>query len=101
MDNDVKAARIVKGRLERTLLGQVARAIKIVLKPGKGRGSSTPGQAFISIRLDMEAVNALQLGIDGHTVKWSILAHSRIKLKEEHVRAVAVDKVSGKVTCKM
>ena len=38
---------------------------------------------------------SLQLGIDGHTVKWSILAHPRIKLREEHVRAVAVDKVRG------
>ena len=38
IDNDVKAARIVKGRLERTVLGQVARAIKIVLKPGGGEG---------------------------------------------------------------
>jgi hypothetical protein len=36
VDNDVKAARIVKGRLERTVLGQVARSIKIVFKPGTG-----------------------------------------------------------------
>ncbi len=56
-------------------------------------GSSHPGQAFISIRLDMQAFESLQLGVDGHSVKWSILSHPRIKLKEEHVRAVAVDKV--------
>ncbi|GAX79763.1 hypothetical protein CEUSTIGMA_g7204.t1 [Chlamydomonas eustigma] len=93
VDNDVKAARIVKGRLERTVLGQVARSIKIVFKPGPGGSSAVSGQAFISIRLDMEAVEALQLGIDGHTLKWSILSHPRIKLKEEHVRAVAIDKV--------
>jgi DNA-directed RNA polymerase III subunit RPC1 len=37
VDSDVKAARIVKGRLERTVLGQVAHNIKIVFRPG-GRG---------------------------------------------------------------
>ena len=62
VDNDVKAARIVKGRLERTVLGQVARTIKIVFKPGlHGAGGGMPGQAFISIRLDMEAIDALQV----------------------------------------
>ncbi|GLC35764.1 hypothetical protein PLESTM_000363300 [Pleodorina starrii] len=118
VDNDVKAARLVKGRLEKTTLGQVARHIKIVLKPGKGRGGggggggdpmaidgggggggaygSGPalhGEAVISIRLDMATVEALQLDIDGHTVKHSILAHPKLKLKEQHVRAVAQDKV--------
>lgn len=36
IDNDVKAARIVKGRLERTTLGQVASSIRIVFRPGGG-----------------------------------------------------------------
>lgn len=52
-------------------------------------GSAIQGQAFISIRLDIEAVDALQLDIDGHSVKFSILSHPRIKLKEQHVRALA------------
>ncbi|PNW84960.1 hypothetical protein CHLRE_03g165750v5 [Chlamydomonas reinhardtii] len=124
VDNDVKAARLVKGRLEKTTLGQVARHIKIVLKPGRvaggslagspdlspalspggpdggtgayGGGTSGPrihGEAAISIRLDMSTIEALQLDIDGHTVKYSILAHPKLKLKEQHVRAVAQDKV--------
>lgn len=40
VNSDVKAARIVKGRLEKTMLGQVARHIKLVLRPGAlgGRG---------------------------------------------------------------
>lgn len=86
MDNDVKAARMVKGRLEKTTLGQVARHIKIVLKPGRtavditggagadggsgayGGGPRLHGEAAISIRLDMATIDALQLDVDGHTV---------------------------------
>jgi hypothetical protein len=40
-----------------------------------------------------QAIESLQLDIDGYTVKWSILSHARIKLKEAHVRAVAKDMV--------
>ncbi|KXZ56345.1 hypothetical protein GPECTOR_1g305 [Gonium pectorale] len=131
VDNDVKAARLVKGRLEKTTLGQVARHIRIVLKPGRagvgaldgmetggggdgggggadggggtgaygggtgayGGGPRLHGEAVISIRLDMAAIEALQLDVDGHTVKYSILAHPKLKLKDAHVRAVAQDKV--------
>lgn len=39
VDNDVKAARIVKGRLEKTTLGQVAHHIRLVFKPGGGLGT--------------------------------------------------------------
>lgn len=51
VENDVKAARIVKGRLERTTLGQVASGIAITLRPreppwaaGKGGGASRRGR---------------------------------------------------------
>ena len=52
MDNDVKAARIVKGRLEKTSLGQVAHHIKMVLRPGKCRlGGHGPGGTPIKVVL--------------------------------------------------
>lgn len=37
VDRDVVAARLVKGRLERTTLGQVAASMGIVFKPGTGK----------------------------------------------------------------
>lgn len=37
VDRDVVAARLVKGRLERTTLGQVAASMGIVFKPGESR----------------------------------------------------------------
>ena len=95
-DQDVKTARIVKGRLERTTLGDVARQIKIVFKPApsdKGPHSYRDGQAFISIRLDMSAIEALQLEIDANSVRRNILSHPRIKLREDLVRVEARDKI--------
>ena len=45
VDNDPTVARIVKGRLEKTTLGHIAKDVKVVF---------TPGQAFISIVLDVK-----------------------------------------------
>ncbi|MEW5309629.1 MAG: hypothetical protein WDW38_001506 [Sanguina aurantia] len=89
----IRAARLVVTALEKTLLGQVARHIRVVLKPGKGSDSAMQGDAHITIRLDMQAIYEAQLDIDAHTVKWAILRHPRIKLKETMVKAVAMDKV--------
>jgi DNA-directed RNA polymerase III subunit RPC1 len=41
--------------------------------------------------LDMEAIAALQLAIDAHTVKWSILDTPKMKLKPDAIRAVSID----------
>lgn len=49
------------------------------------------GSAEIVIKLHMEAIKALQLAIDSHTVKWSILDTPKLKLKADAVRAVAAD----------
>jgi DNA-directed RNA polymerase III subunit RPC1 len=39
----------------------------------------------------MEAIAALQLAIDAHTVKWSILDTPKMKLKPDAIRAVSID----------
>ncbi|CAI9105246.1 OLC1v1004130C1 [Oldenlandia corymbosa var. corymbosa] len=72
-----KDASMAKARIEKTLLGQVAKSIKIVMS---GR------QASIVISLDMEIIRASRLSIDAYKVKESILRTPRIKLKEQHVR---------------
>lgn len=56
--------------------------------------SAVQGDAHITIRLNMESIYESQLDIDAHVVKWAILKHPRIKLKEHMVRAVAMDKVT-------
>ncbi|KAK1271858.1 DNA-directed RNA polymerase II subunit RPB1 [Acorus gramineus] len=83
-DNDVRSARIVKGHIEKTVLGQVAKSIKTILKPI---------QACVVIKLDLEQIKALHMGITVDSVRQSILSHPRIKLKDSHVLAICADKL--------
>ncbi|XP_062226032.1 DNA-directed RNA polymerase III subunit 1 isoform X1 [Phragmites australis] len=76
---DVLSARIVKGSMEKAVLGEVAAAIKIVLK------SSQPS---LVVKLDMQRIEALHMGISADSVQLSILNHPKIKLKSEHVRVI-------------
>ena len=58
-------------------IDQVASDIKIILKPS---------QANLVVKLDMQLIEALHMGISADTVQLSILNHPKIKLKSE-VRA--------------
>lgn len=71
-NKDVKAARIVKGRLEQTKLGDIAEYIEQVL---------APGQCYLSVKLDLEACEALQLNLDSGSVATSLLASKLLRLK--------------------
>ncbi|XP_059626701.1 DNA-directed RNA polymerase III subunit 1 isoform X2 [Cornus florida] len=83
-DDKPKTATMVKGRIEKTILGQVAKSIKIVL---------TARLASIVVTLDLEGIQSSQLCIDAHTVKESILRTPKIKLKEQHVKVLDVRKL--------
>lgn len=82
--NDEKAARIVKGRIEKTTLGEVAKSIKTVLRAS---------QAIISVKLDMKRIDALQLDINSDTVALAIVQTPKIKLKHVNIRIVDRDKL--------
>lgn len=83
-NNNVKTARMVKGRIERTTLGQVAKSIKIVL---------TSRLALIAVSLDMEGIQASQLSMDSNIVRESILRNRRIKLKQQHIKVLDAGKL--------
>eukprot|EP01119_Soliformovum_irregulare_P009594 TRINITY_DN2305_c0_g1_i1.p1 TRINITY_DN2305_c0_g1~~TRINITY_DN2305_c0_g1_i1.p1 ORF type:complete len:1461 (+),score=465.40 TRINITY_DN2305_c0_g1_i1:140-4384(+) len=76
ISDSLKTARIVKGRIEKTTLGQVAAYIKEVFKPST---------CYISIRLDMKIITALQLEVDTSSIKESILVSKKLKLKSKNV----------------
>ena len=81
--HDERSARIVKARVEKTTLGQVAVHIK---------ETYASDQAYLSVKLDMDAIEQLHLGIDASSVRRSILTASGLgqrsvikALKEQHV----------------
>ncbi|TFY74270.1 hypothetical protein EWM64_g9743 [Hericium alpestre] len=75
------SARIVKGRLEKTLLGDVASIIE-----------EAWGQkyTYIGVIVDMESVQKLQLELVLDDIKWAIVAAPRLKIKQESKKSVIV-----------
>ena len=65
-DRQETAARIVKGSVEKTLLGEIARKITEVY---------TPQRCYISIQLDTGVIEKLHLRIDAEVVVDAILRH--------------------------
>ena len=74
--DSLQSARIVKGRLERTALGEVSRSIRTVLGPGSPR---------VVVDLDLEAIADLQLEVTPRGVRRALLEAPKLKLKERHV----------------
>ncbi|KAK4688347.1 DNA-directed RNA polymerase III subunit RPC1, partial [Tremellales sp. Uapishka_1] len=70
------SARIVKGRIERTTLGEIASIIE---------EGWTQANAFIEIHVDTVAVQRLQLEINLDSIKQSIVLAPKLKIKESDV----------------
>lgn len=72
---NVYKARVAKGHIEKTLLQQVSRKIKY---------EKTAREAAIYVSLDMEKIREAELGINGYTVKESMVK-SKFKIKAENI----------------
>lgn len=84
--NDVKAARVVKGRVERTFLGEVAKYIKEVI-----RASSS----YIAVKIDLDTVMKVGLEIDLVQVAIRIVEHkfANLKVLPENIVLIRPDKL--------
>ena len=78
-DKDVKAARLVKGRIEKTMLGEICESISIVLRPLG---------AYLEFVLDEKAIASLQLDVTAESAKDAILDTPKLKLKDHNVVVV-------------
>jgi len=67
-DDNKIAARLVKAVIEKTTLGQISEYLKEIY---------TEKECYISVKLDMEAIEQLKLNIDAMTVRQSILSGAR------------------------
>ena len=75
-DSDIKAARMVKGRIENSTLREICRHIHVVL---------TPSAAYLEVALDEKMIRAMQLDVSPHTVRVALLSTSKLKLKPNRV----------------
>ncbi|PWN51206.1 putative RPO31-DNA-directed RNA polymerase III, 160 kd subunit [Violaceomyces palustris] len=78
-ENSETAARIVKGRIEKTFLGDIASVIE------EAWASS---YTYLGVHIDMGAIQKLQLEITLDDIKWAIVNAPKLKIKEERVMVV-------------
>ena len=88
-NDSMTSARIVKAQIEKTTLGEISHYIKEVHRSD---------MSYISIKLDMNAIQNLHLNVNAHSVRFAILsAHGTIKspalraLGEKHVMVLGPD----------
>ncbi|EAU80581.1 DNA-directed RNA polymerase III largest subunit [Coprinopsis cinerea okayama7 len=73
------SARIVKGRLEKTLLGDVVSVLE---------EAWAPDYTYIGIIVDVDAIQKLQLELTLDDIKWAIVAAKKLKIKQESITII-------------
>lgn len=81
---DQQFARVVKGRIETTTLGQIAQYIKQIM---------SPESCILVIKLDAEVIRDLCLEISLDSVIRSISEDKKVKLPAKHIRAKGRNKI--------
>ncbi|TFK43130.1 hypothetical protein BDQ12DRAFT_674453 [Crucibulum laeve] len=78
--NDSEAsARIVKARLEKTLLGEVASVFE---------EAWAPEYTYLGVIIDMDAIQKLQLELTLDDIKWAIVNAKKLKIKQEAITVI-------------
>ena len=88
-DDDEIAARVVKGRIEKTLLQDVAYYIQDVYKDN---------MAYLSIKIDLKTIERLQLELSIESIAYAITTAPKLKIQPAHVSIVGNDRVNVLVT---
>ncbi|XP_033840470.1 DNA-directed RNA polymerase III subunit RPC1 isoform X2 [Periophthalmus magnuspinnatus] len=92
IDDDADFARLVKGRIEKTLLGEISEYIEEVF---------LPDDCFILVKLSLERIRLLRLEVNAETVRYSIcMSKLRVKPADIAVHGEAVVCVSPRENSK-
>ncbi|EGF76498.1 hypothetical protein BATDEDRAFT_14837 [Batrachochytrium dendrobatidis JAM81] len=67
------ASRVVKGRIEKTLLEDITEYIQEVI---------TPEEVCIVIKIDLETIRKLQLEVNIDTIRWAIIRAPKLKISD-------------------
>lgn len=84
-DDDEIAARVVKGRIEKTLLEDIAYYIEDVYKNN---------MAYLSIKVDMDAIEKLQLELTVEQIASAIVSAPKLKILASDVSIAGNDRIS-------
>ena len=76
-ENDITAAKIVKGRIEKIKLNRICKYIKEVI---------SPHGCYIKVKLDKEYIKSSHLDISIEKVKKAILDQKKLKLRENQIK---------------
>lgn len=79
-DKNADEARGVKGRIEKTLLGEVSEFIEEVF---------LPNSCFILVKLAMDRIKLLKLEVDVDSIRFAICNTRKLKLKPQQVTALS------------
>ncbi|KAG2114656.1 uncharacterized protein F5147DRAFT_677590 [Suillus discolor] len=77
--NSEPSARIVKGRLEKTHLGDIAAVFE---------EAWAPEYIYIGVIIDMDTIQKLQLELTLDDIKWAIVATRKLKIKQESITVI-------------
>ncbi|EJS41719.1 rpo31p [Saccharomyces arboricola H-6] len=84
-DNDERAARVVKGRVEKTLLSDVAYYVQDVYKDNL---------SFIQVRIDLATIDKLQLELTIEDIAVAITRASKLKIQASDVNIIGKDRIA-------
>lgn len=90
-DDDEIAARVAKGRIEKTLLEDVAFYIEDVYKDNL---------AYLSIKIDLETIDKLQLELNLENIAVAIANAPKLKIAQSDVSVTGKDKINVLVNIK-
>ncbi|SCU85265.1 LAFA_0D14752g1_1 [Lachancea sp. 'fantastica'] len=84
-DNDERAARVVKGRIEKTLMSDVAFYIQDVYRDN---------MSFLQVKVDLSTIEKLQLELTVEDIAVAITRASKLKIAASDVSIVGKDKIN-------
>jgi DNA-directed RNA polymerase III subunit RPC1 len=71
------ATRVVKGRIEKTTLGEVMDYMQDII---------SDNELYLRIKIDLHAISKLQLELDIESVKWAIIRAPKLKINDQHIK---------------
>ena len=78
-DRDPEYARLVKGRIEKTTLGEVTEYLEEVF---------LPDECFLLVKLDIERIKLLKLEVNADSIRYSICTAPKLKIKPKDCNVV-------------